>query len=100
MQNEPLDGRNQEIEQPDVILWCIWAIQQYAKEAGKESCLKLYGDFLRDMIAYIENGKHPNLFLHTNGLLYAEGKNKAITWDEWHDRWQACKPTFGLYRRV
>lgn len=80
MQNEPLTVEIQEIEQPDVILWCIWAIQQYAKETGKESCLKLYGDFLRDMIAYIENGKHPNLFLHTNGLLYAEGKNKAITW--------------------
>ena len=80
MQNEPLTVEIQEIEQPDVILWCIWAIQQYAKEAGKESCLKLYGDFLRDMMAYIENGKHPNLFLHTNGLLYAEGKNKAITW--------------------
>ncbi|MGP1554097.1 MAG: glycogen debranching enzyme N-terminal domain-containing protein [Prevotella intermedia] len=80
MQNEPLTVEIQEIEQPDVILWCIWAIQQYAKEAGKESCLKLYGNFLRDMIAYIENGKHPNLFLHTNGLLYAEGKNKAITW--------------------
>lgn len=80
MQNEPLTVEIQEIEQPDVILWCIWAIQQYAKEAGKENCLKLYGDFLRDMIAYIENGKHPNLFLHTNGLLYAEGKNKAITW--------------------
>ena len=80
MQNELLTVEIQEIEQPDVILWCIWAIQQYAKEAGKESCLKLYGDFLRDMIAYIENGKHPNLFLHTNGLLYAEGKNKAITW--------------------
>lgn len=80
MQNEPLTVEIEEIEQPDVILWCIWAIQQYAKEAGKESCLKLYGDFLRDMIAYIENGKHPNLFLHTNGLLYAEGKNKAITW--------------------
>lgn len=80
MQNEPLTVEIQEIEQPDVILWCIWAIQQYAKEVGKESCLKLYGNFLRDMIAYIENGKHPNLFLHTNGLLYAEGKNKAITW--------------------
>lgn len=80
MQNEPLTVEIEEIEQPDVILWCIWAIQQYAKEVGKESCLKLYGDFLRDMIAYIENGKHPNLFLHTNGLLYAEGKNKAITW--------------------
>ena len=36
--------------------------------------------FLREMMTYIENGKHPNLFLHANGLLYAEGKDRAITW--------------------
>lgn len=80
MKNDPLTIEMQDIDQPDVMLWCIWALQQYAKEAGKESCLKLYGDFLREMMTYIENGKHPNLFLHANGLLYAEGKDRAITW--------------------
>lgn len=80
MKNDPLTVEMQDIDQPDVMLWCIWALQQYAKEAGKESCLKLYGDFLREMKTYIENGKHPNLFLHANGLLYAEGKDRAITW--------------------
>ncbi|MBF1386089.1 glycogen debranching enzyme N-terminal domain-containing protein [Prevotella aurantiaca] len=80
MKNDPLTVEMQDIDQPDVMLWCIWALQQYAKEAGKESCLKLYGDFLREMMTYIENGKHPNLFLHANGLLYAEGKDRAITW--------------------
>ena len=79
MKNDPLTVEMQDIDQPDVMLWCIWALQQYAKEAGKESCLKLYGDFLREMMTYIENGKHPNLFLHANGLLYAEGKDRAIT---------------------
>lgn len=80
MKNDPLTVEMQDIDQPDVMLWCIWALQQYAKEAGKEICLKLYGDFLREMMTYIENGKHPNLFLHANGLLYAEGKDRAITW--------------------
>lgn len=80
MKNDPLTVEMQDIDQPDVMHWCIWALQQYAKEAGKESCLKLYGDFLREMMTYIENGKHPNLFLHANGLLYAEGKDRAITW--------------------
>lgn len=80
MKNDLLTVEMQDIDQPDVMLWCIWALQQYAKEAGKESCLKLYGDFLREMMTYIENGKHPNLFLHANGLLYAEGKDRAITW--------------------
>ncbi|WP_273413655.1 glycogen debranching enzyme N-terminal domain-containing protein [Prevotella aurantiaca] len=80
MKNDPLTVEMQDIDQSDIMLWCIWALQQYAKEAGKESCLKLYGDFLREMMTYIENGKHPNLFLHANGLLYAEGKDRAITW--------------------
>ncbi|MGG6544845.1 UNVERIFIED_CONTAM: amylo-alpha-1,6-glucosidase [Prevotella sp. 15_C9] len=69
-----------EIEKPDVPLWCIWAIQQYAKEVGKERCLKLYFNLLKDIIKFIEEGKHPNLRLDENGLLYANGKTEAITW--------------------
>ena len=29
---------------------------------------------------YIFARKHDNLFLHENGLLYANGKEKAVTW--------------------
>ena len=29
---------------------------------------------------YICARKHDNLFLHENGLLYANGKEKAVTW--------------------
>ena len=80
MNNEPVTVDIEGIDQPDVLLWCMWTIQQYAKEAGKDNCLKLYGNLLHDIMDYIESGKHPNLSLDTNGLLYADGKNKAITW--------------------
>ena len=40
MNNEPLTVDIEGIEQPDVPLWGIWAIQQYAKEAGKDNCIK------------------------------------------------------------
>lgn len=32
------------------------------------------------MLEFIWSGKHPNLFLHENGLLYSNGKDEPITW--------------------
>ena len=79
-----MDGKPQgkitEIDMPDVPLWAVWAIQQYAREVGKEACFEKYGALLKDIITYIEAGKHPNLQLHDNGLLYANGRDRAITW--------------------
>ena len=69
-----------ELEHPDVPLWAIWALQQYAKETSKEECLKKYGKFIKSVMLFIEGNHHPNLELHPNGLLYADGKNKAVTW--------------------
>jgi predicted glycogen debranching enzyme len=80
MSGKPLTVKIYEMEQPDVLLWCIWAIQQYAKEAGKPKCIQMYGKLLMDIVQFIEDGKHPNLRLDDNGLLYADGKDKAITW--------------------
>ena len=69
-----------ELEQPDVPLWAIWALQQYAKETSKEECLKKYGKFIKSVMLFIEGNHHPNLELHPNGLLYSHGKDKAVTW--------------------
>ena len=80
MNGEPLTVKLYEIEQPDVLLWCVWAIQQYAKEVGNEKCLQMYGKLLKDMIHFIEEGNHPNLRLDSNGLLHTEGRDRAVTW--------------------
>ncbi len=80
MEGKPLSVHITEIEQPDVPLWAIWALQQYAKEVGKDECLKKYGKFVKDIILYIQGNKHPNLQLKENGLLYTNGKEKAVTW--------------------
>lgn len=80
MEGRELTVKIYEIEKPDVPLWCIWAIQQYAREVGRERCEKLYGKLLNDIVRFIESGSHPNLSLEKNGLLYADGKNEAITW--------------------
>ncbi len=80
MDGKPLTGKIAEIEQPDVPLWAIWAVQQYAKHVGNDKCNRKYGKLLYDILHYIIDGKHPNLALHDNGLLYSEGKDKAVTW--------------------
>jgi len=73
-------GKIYEIDKPDVPLWAIWCIQQYAKEVGKEKCLEKYGKLVQDILDYIIKGKHPNLAIEENGLLYSEGRTEAVTW--------------------
>ena len=80
MEGKPLTAHITEIEQPDVPLWAVWALQQYAKETSKEECYKNYGQFIKDVIHFIQGNKHPNLELKENGLLYTNGRDKAVTW--------------------
>lgn len=80
MEGKPLSVKIYEMDQPDVLLWAVWAIQQYDKHVGSEKCFQMYGALLKDIVYYIIDGKHPNLILKENGLLYSDGRDKAITW--------------------
>ena len=80
MQKKPISVKIYEIEQPDVLLWAVWTMQQYAKETSKEKCKNMYGDLIKEIIIYIMNNKHPNLFLDDNGLVRTNGKDVAVTW--------------------
>ena len=80
MDDKPLTVNIAEIEQPDVLLWAVWAIQQYGRETDKERCIEKYGQLVKDIIIYIRSNKHPNLTLDDNGLIRTNGKDKAVTW--------------------
>ena len=80
MEGKPLTVKLYEIEHPDVPLWCVWTIQQYAKAVGRERAHKLYGSLAGELVDYVIRGGHPNLRLDDNGLLFANGRDKAITW--------------------
>ena len=47
---------------------------------SRDQCREKYGTLLQDIMEYLRRENHPNLFLHSNGLLYANGTEKAITW--------------------
>ena len=80
MAGKPLSVKIYEIEQPDVPLWAIWCVQQYAKYSGTEKCIAMYGQLVADILDYIIGAGHPNLVLKENGLVHSEGRDKAVTW--------------------
>ena len=80
MDNGAPDPVIREVEHPDVGLWAIWAIQQYAKEVGVQKAAERYGDLVGEVITYIMAQKHPDMKMMDNGLLFANGRDKAITW--------------------
>lgn len=80
MLGKPLTVGIYEIEQPDVLLWAVWAVQQYAKSEGTKAAATEYGKLVYDIIQYIEKGRHINLEVRPNGLVHTEGREKPMTW--------------------
>ena len=80
MEGKPLSVKIYEMEHPDVPLWAIWAVQQYAKTAGDAGCLEKYGRLVADIVGFVIGGGHPNIRLDENGLIYSDGRYKAVTW--------------------
>ena len=78
--DKPPVYRIYEMDDPDVLLWAVWALQQYAKETSRENCRAKYGQLLEDIMDFFRKRKHGNLFLHENGLLYANGADRPVTW--------------------
>lgn len=69
-----------EMEKPDVLLWAVWCIHQYARLVSADEATKKYGNLVNNIVSFIKQGKHSNLTLHENGLLYTNGRDHAVTW--------------------
>ncbi len=80
MNDIPTTLKIYEMHHPDVLLWAVWCMQQYAKMVSRNKCREKYGALLKEIIDFIRDGRHQNLFVHENGLVYADGRDKAITW--------------------
>lgn len=77
---KPIQHDIAEIDQPDVPLWAVWAIQQYAHTTGRMTCHEKYGKLLDIIITTISEGRHPNIHVAENGLLAINGRDRAMTW--------------------
>lgn len=80
MEDKPSKSYLKQIDDPDVLLWVIWSLQQFRKEQ-KDIFKKKYSDFLYEIIDYIATGRHPNLILDKeNELLSTYGRDAAVSW--------------------
>jgi predicted glycogen debranching enzyme len=80
-----LEGKTHEIKtegfsEPDVLLYFIRAVQEYASYSSLENAAKKFEDICSSIIAFIRKQAHPNLMLHNNGLLYVNGSERPMTW--------------------
>ena len=80
METGELDPRIQGIDLPDIPLWGIWALQQYAKAYGRDEARKRYLDTIIKTINFILDQKHPFLKVDENGMLTTDGTQKPMSW--------------------
>ncbi len=75
-----LDKRIQGIDLPDIPLWCIWSLQQYAKAYGNEACREKYTTLIAEVMEYVMGNNHPNLQVQPNGMVRTNGTDTPVSW--------------------
>ena len=80
-----LRGENEKVvlqgmDEPDVLLWFVRVIQEYSTWKGVSAAAEKYGALLSDILSFIRRQQHSRLFLHQNGLLWVDGKERPATW--------------------
>ncbi|MDD2474646.1 MAG: amylo-alpha-1,6-glucosidase [Dysgonamonadaceae bacterium] len=80
MGDEAHPGLLKQIDDPDLHLWVIWALQLYNKERP-EKFKEKYANLVLSIIEYILANKHQNLKVdESNGLLSTYGQDKSVSW--------------------
>lgn len=68
------------IDLPDIPLWGVWAVLQYAKSQGMEAAAKMYAGFVSTVVDAILGNSHPNLRVDANGMLSTMGETSPVSW--------------------
>lgn len=72
----PLEG----LDEPDVLLWFIRAIQQYALHYSIQEAADKYGNICAEIMDFIRKQRHPRIWVHANGLVFVNGLERPATW--------------------
>lgn len=76
---ETVTGHIQHIDDPDVLLWAIWALGRFSRK-HKDIFYRKYAQVVIDIIYYLLKNKHPNLKVQEDSLVYTDGRVKPATW--------------------
>ncbi len=80
MDSGEIDTRIHGIELPDIPLWAVWAIQQYARNISMEEARERYMELVTHILDWILAGGHPNLTVDENGLISTRGEDSPASW--------------------
>ncbi len=81
MKTGNLDRRILGIDLPDIPLWAIWSLQQYAKAYSREETAEKYLGDIRAILDFILAGKHPYLKVDAEtGMVGTNGSDKPMSW--------------------
>jgi len=75
-----LSARIHGIDLPDIPLWAVWAIQQYAKNISTTAAHEKYMDLVEKIINYILENNHPNLQVDGNAMVSTIGTSTPVSW--------------------
>ena len=80
MENQHTKVNIEGIDEPDVLLWFIWSVQQYATHTSSKDAADRFEDICTEIISFIRKQNHPSVLLHNNGLLFVNGTERTATW--------------------
>lgn len=77
---ETVGNRIAGIDLPDIPLWTLWALQQYARSYGYDETRERYLGLVAGLVDYVAEGRHPNLFIDERGMLSTDGSVTPVSW--------------------
>ena len=80
METGELSARIHGIDLPDIPLWAVWAIQQYAKNISLTAAHEVYMELVEKIINYILENNHPNLQVDANAMVSTIGTSTPVSW--------------------
>ena len=80
METGELSARIHGIDLPDIPLWAVWAIQQYAKNISTAAAHEVYMELVEKIINYILENNHPNLQVDDNVMVSTIGTSTPVSW--------------------
>jgi predicted glycogen debranching enzyme len=68
------------IDLPDIPLWAVWTVQQYAKMVSMADARQRYTSLVATILDYVLDNKHPNLSVRPDGLIATDGTATPVSW--------------------
>lgn len=85
MRGEKLSGFLKDLDNADVLFWVIRSLKKFAN-AEPDRFYNKYTSLVKDIVAFIQEGKHPNITILENRLLSVDGIHGSPSWMHGPDR--------------